>query len=232
MEAPAPPQPRLAASASGARRTAYRVPLTGRQLCAGALASVALFVLVYLVEVCTQAGQRQDAVVFARFQAVPFGELAGPVRDGVPMLLGAATVVLGVRALMRRTVRPVLAQAVVVVLAAVGSELLKEHLPRPYHGTFAYVENTFPSSHMATTTALACAVLALWGTGRWRAEGAFVVLLLTFVAGIYNVTGFAHRPSDVVGGVLVALALEGFVLAALGLGVRRPRAVPPPDHTG
>ncbi|MGC5166874.1 phosphatase PAP2 family protein [Luteimicrobium sp. DT211] len=208
-------------------RSAYAVPLSRTQLLAAAAVSVVGFALVYLVEVCTRAGQRQDVVVFARFQALPLGEHAGLIRDGVPIALGAVALVLGVRAVARRAARPVVAQALVVALAAVGSELLKATLPRPFHGTFAYVENTFPSSHMATTTALACAVLVLWGTARWRPEVAFVVVLLMLVAGIYNVTGFAHRPSDVVGGVLVATVLEGFTLAAFGLGARRLAPSPP-----
>ena len=173
-------------------------------------------------------GQRQDAVVFGRFQAVPLGEHAGLIRDGVPVLLGAAAVLLGVRAVRRGAIRAVVAQAIVVGVAALGSELLKDVLVRPFHGTYAYTYNTFPSSHMATTAALACAVLALWGTARWRAEATFVVVLLVALAGVYNVTGFAHRPSDVVGGVLIATALEGFTLAALGLGAGRAQALGAP----
>lgn len=219
MDATARPAAPPAAGTPG--RTAYAVPLTRARLLGTGVVSVLGFVLVYLVNVCTEPGQRQDVVVFARFQALPLGEHAGLIRDGVPILLGAAALVLGGQAVARRAVRPVVAQVLVAVLAAVGSELLKAALPRPFHGVHAYVYNTFPSSHMATTAALACAVVALWGTGRWRREGAFVVVLLTLVASVYNVTGFAHRPSDVVGGVLVALALEGFVLAAFGLGAER-----------
>ncbi|GMA24905.1 hypothetical protein GCM10025864_26640 [Luteimicrobium album] len=217
MDAPARPH----APSAAPSRTAYAVPLDRAHLLVTAGVSVLGFVLVYLVEVGTEAGQRHDVVVFARFQAVPLGEHAGVIRDGVPILLGVAVVVLAVRAVIRRAVRPVVAQVVAVLLAAAGSEALKETLSRPFHGTFAYVENTFPSSHMATTAALACAVVALWGMPRWRAEATFVVVLLTLVAAVYNVTGFAHRPSDVVGGVLVATALQGFTLAAFGLEARR-----------
>ena len=216
MEATAGPHAPPAVGAPS--RTAYAVPLTRAHLLGTGVVSVLGFALVYLVNVGAKAGQRQDDMVFARFQQLPLGEHAGLIRDGVPILLGAVALVLGVRSVRRRAVRPVLAQVVVVALAALGSELLKSALPRPFHGAFAYIENTFPSSHMATTTALACAVVALWGSVRWRREAAFVVVLLTLVAAVYNVTGFAHRPSDVVGGILVATALEGFALAAFGLG--------------
>ncbi|MFC8733022.1 phosphatase PAP2 family protein [Luteimicrobium sp. NPDC057192] len=219
MDAPARPN----APSAAPSRTAYTVPLDRVHLLVTAAVSVVGLVLVYLVEVCTDAGQRQDVLVFARFQALPLAEHAGAIRDGVPIALGVATVALAVRAVRRGAVRAVVAQVVVVGLAALGSELLKDVLVRPFHGTYAYTYNTFPSSHMATTAALACAVLALWGTARWRAEATFVVVLLVALAGTYNVTGFAHRPSDVVGGVLIATALEGFTLAALGLGAGRAR---------
>jgi hypothetical protein len=220
MDAPArSPAPHAVAP----RRAAYTVPLDRAHLLWSGAVSVLGFVLVYLVEVGTAAGQRQDAVAFARFQAVPLADLAGAIRDGVPIALGLVVVMLGVQAVMRGGVRAVVAQVLAVALAAAGSELLKDVLVRPFHGVHAYVYNTFPSSHMATTVALGCAVLALWGTARWRAEALFVVVLLVVVAGTYNVTGFAHRPSDVVGGALVATAVEGFLLAAFGLGAGRAR---------
>lgn len=82
--------------------------------------------------------------------------------------------------------------------------------------------NSFPSGH---TTLAASAVIALvLASGRFRGVVAILGALWTAGAGIGTVVVGWHRPSDVVGAILVVAAWTFLVLAADGAHARRRRA--------
>jgi len=122
-----------------------------------------------------------------------------------------------------RRITPVVYAALLVGLTAFASMLMKELLPRPYFGDFAYAHNTFPSGHTAIT--LAAAIATIWCRPRWMSRVLVLVLgaLVSFVA-LASVLSFAHRASDSVGGVLLTGALS------CGLAAVARTTAPPPSR--
>ncbi|MFP3714959.1 phosphatase PAP2 family protein [Puerhibacterium sp. TATVAM-FAB25] len=192
---------------------------------AGACCLVALAVL-YLGAVRTAVGQAADVALFARAQAANavLERPASALRVGLPAVLLGAYLAVALGALRRGRRRALLASAVLVGAALPLARALRESwLDRPYLGEHGYLENTFPSGHVALAAALAAAVAVLWpwaGRGLVAAGGAVAVAL---AAGA-SVVGHAHRPSDVVGSVLLVAALACAAAAAA--------RVLPPDRQG
>lgn len=207
-----------------------RGPSGGRSrllLAAAGLGLALASVLLYLVAVRTVAGQRADATLFGEFQDVPFGTLAAVPRDGVPVVLSGAAVACGLVAVRRRRWSSLALSVVVVAGSVVASLAARARLTRPYLGITGYLQNTYPSNHVAVTAALAVAVLVLWPSARTRGWATAAVLVLLAAACLYNVVGFAHRPADVAGGLLLAGAVAAFSLAVLpggAVGRRNPGA--------
>jgi membrane-associated phospholipid phosphatase len=172
---------------------------------------------VYALFVRTGHGQSVDATLFGRFQQLPYGGSAGLIRDGVIVVASGVVAVLAVIALWHRRWRVTSAALVPVLVSLWLAELLKVSLDRPYLGSHAYPQNTFPSAHMATATALAIAVVVLWPRAGDRWSVAVAALIAVALEAVYNVTGFAHRPSDVVGGFLLAIAVCSVSLVACGV---------------
>ena len=80
--------------------------------------------------------------------------------------------------------------------------------------------NTYPSTHVTLVVALAVAVVLLAPTRpRWLVPVLGAVVVLTMLG---NVTGYAHRPSDTVGALLLAMSVALAVRAVLGGPRRRP----------
>jgi membrane-associated phospholipid phosphatase len=205
-------------------RVADRSPLVShpeslapRVLGAVAVVCVLGLAAVYALFIRTRHGQSVDATLFGRFQQLPYGGSAGLIRDGVIVVASGVVVVLAVIALWHRRWR-VTSAALVPVLASLWlAELLKVSLDRPYLGSYAYPQNTFPSAHMATATALTVAAVVLWPRAGDRWSVAVAALIAVGVESVYNVTGFAHRPSDVVGGFLLAVGVAAVSLVACGV---------------
>lgn len=177
-----------------------------------------LFVVVYAAFVRSEAGQQTDAAAFNAITPhyVEFGELSMTVRVLLPM---AAAVSAGAAILVTLIVgrwRPALAAGIAMLMAVTLPAVLKEGLARPFHGEFVYTQNTFPSGHttMVATAAACCICLS---PRRWRPLVAIVALPLVVVAGAAQLTSYAHRFSDVIGGIL----MSGAILAAC---IARPEA--------
>lgn len=147
-------------------------------------------------------------------------------RRALPALLLAIALVLAFRARSHR--RRVAAAALVLLGSTLLSWLLKALLMRPEYGVAGYPDNSFPSTHASATMALIAAVLLLapqhppWVDRGLAAAGVVVV--------IGNVVGHAHRPSDVIGSLLLVGLVTGAVRAtgARFEGGRRRRAAPEP----
>ena len=178
--------------------------------------------LLYLGAVRTAAGQEQDIVLFADAQSAN-AVLEAPaslLRSTLPLVLAAVCTVLAVVAVTERRWRSLLASAVLVGAAALAARWLRTVLERPYLGDHGYLENTFPSGHVAITTALAVAATMLW-PGPSRRGPAVVATVVVAVACAVSVVGHAHRPSDVVGAVLLALGVACLAASPCGLSADR-----------
>ena len=190
--APAPPR------AAGARRAAVASAAVG-------------FVLTYLVAVGTPLGQRLDEAAMQWTAAVVTRDgwaetVLHAVSAGSVLLVGAALAF--VTALTRgpRVAALGLLSAAAVI---VGAQVLKQALTRPDFSVGA-LANSFPSGHVAAVTGLAVALLLAVPAGRWRRLALVVVAPVVVLTGLATVVQEWHRPSDVLGsvllGVVVALA--------------------------
>jgi hypothetical protein len=192
------------------------------------VALVAAFVLVYWLAVRTHQGQLYDEGFFGR--AAGLRGVSGPVpaltRQAMPLLLVGACGVPAMLAIAGHRWRRLAGAALVVGIASGGAQLLKHHLfVRPDLGVHGYLENSYPSGHVAVVAALCVAVVLLWpgGPNRYVAAGGAAVAGLTAVS---DVLSFAHRPSDVLGSLLLVAAVSVAVRWALQLDTAPPVTIP------
>ena len=190
----------------------------------------AAFLALYLWAVRSEGGQRVDIHLLVVLQDLnpALGPAATALRPGLVVAGALGCAALGVLALSRRRWRSLGAALTVVVLSVAGTGVLKEVvLDRPYLGDFGYTVNTFPSGHVSATLALVAAA-ALLSPG-WRTRSARRLFLLTLAAVavaacLASVLEHVHRPSDVLGSVLLVGSAT-----ALSIVVFRP---PPPRRAG
>lgn len=184
----------------------------------GSVLRVAAFAIAlaatYLGFIVTDRGQVLDSGSFAALSAVngAAGAEAGLVRVGGPVLLAIVALAAAIGALVRRRWRAILQGAAIVALSIVVTEGVKFVLPRPDLGGHGYADNTFPSGHMTIATSLAFAIAVILprrpGAGLVSAIG----LAVAAVVGCASIVSYAHRPSDVIGAVLVVGGVESGVL--------------------
>lgn len=190
-----------------------------RRVTWSALWAAAGLVGVFLIFVRTESGQLvDDAAMRGIATVVAEHDWAQLVLDSVSALSVAAfaTTLTIITALARGNRR-----AVAVALTGAGTllvaEVLKVVLVRPALLGEAG-SNSFPSGHVAAVAGLAAAVLlAVPSAVRWA-------LAVTVLAPAVAMTGLAtvvlewHRPSDVLGSILVAATVGGLGLLAERLG--------------
>lgn len=219
-----------------AGRLATRRPAPGRQMALprhGVRATLATVagVGLYALAVWTPQGRVADQMLLAliaRLAGTP-GEsltatLAGWLREALPIVLLGVVAGLTVLAVIERRWRSLLGATLAAAASVVASPVLRDIVlarPQIADGT-GYVHNTFPSTHVTVVAALCLVALwlrpAAWDrTATLRLTGAVVGL-----AALASVATHAHRPSDVVGSVLLVIAL-GSAAAWLGAASdRRP----------
>jgi membrane-associated phospholipid phosphatase len=177
------------------------------------------FVSLWAASHLTTAGQAADAGAFrtlAPWHDATVGT-AGALRRGLPLACALVTALLGLLALARREWRD-LAAAVLVAGGTVGTALgLRELLVRPDLGAFGYTQQTFPSGHVAVVGGLCAAAWLLWPWPSSRPVAGWAGLAVTALAALASVVTYAHRPSDVVGSLLVAAAAAVAVSWALSV---------------
>lgn len=185
--------------------------------------TVALLASLYLVFVRTGRGQWVDERALKgalRFLwADPTRKTQLSLLDQLPLavgLLGALGVL--VSAFVRRQLLVPMIAAGGGLLAMIATQWLKhELLSRPNLGLSEATMNSFPSGH---TTAAGAAMLALVLAAPRRGRPVIVVVasLLAALAGTSTIVMGWHRPSDVLGAVMV-VAFVGFPTAWL-IGLR------------
>lgn len=205
--APAPPVPRTV-------RPALR-------LATGAVAFAALFAVLYLLLVVTEAGQQLENLGLEgsalRTRPSQDDSLLG-LESVSAVSFGIAIVVLAGVAVLRR--RPHLALATVLAMggSAVLAQLLKGLLPRPEFADLPawLLRNSFPSGHATVAAAVGAGILMVAPARlRWIA----LPLAATETAIVGQATQVAgwHRASDALGGVLLVLAVSAGTLALLAV---------------
>ncbi len=195
---------------------------------AGAAAAVSLVAaislwLAYRTMVGTPLGQHIDDAVLRRASRTPASATA-QLTDALGRV-SLASLVLAVIAItavaaMRRRVDLAVAALVLVAGANMTTQALKRGLDRPDLGWGTL--NSFPSGHVTVVASVAVAALMvspLWLRGLLVLP-AVAAVGLTAVATV--VAGW-HRPSDVVGAVLVAVVWWGLATSALTLSAARVR---------
>jgi membrane-associated phospholipid phosphatase len=206
-----------------------RGPVAAWLACAGAL------VLLTLVAYGVGHAQRLDATALSDL-SVPGGSTAGSLAEAVAFLADPLPLLLILAALcgiaLRRG-RPLDAAAAITVVvgANLTTQILKMLLAHPrYQPVLGWDQIdpvAFPSGHATAAASIAVAFALV--VPRARRRGAVAVGTGFVLAVGCSVVALGwHYPSDVVGGVLVAVGW-GFAVVAL-LRVAAPRPASPPDQ--
>lgn len=187
----------------------------------------ALLGLTYLGLVVLPAGRALDQAGFAGrldggrhllgFSRLLLGSITAP---SVVAVLAA----LAIWATLTGRTRRGLVAVGSVVAAAGSAELMKLVLPGTAADGVARAAGSFPSGHVTLAAALALAVMSLLdGRGRRRLAGPAAAWVVSVAAA--TVTAGWHRPSDALGGVLLAVTWSriGAFARTRGGGDERPR---------
>lgn len=190
-------------------------------------ASAGLFAALFAVAVLTEPGQRADVAGLALLTA-PEPILAGAarlVRALLPVVAAGVLVAVLVVAVRRAGGRALVVGGLPLVVLGLATVLRDVVLPRPFLGAHGYLHNTFPSAHTATLAASCVAVVLLLGR---RPDGWATAVLATSVllAAWANVATQAHRPSDVVGALLLVGVVAPWAVLASRPGSRDGQPTP------
>lgn len=199
-----------------------------RVLGAGLACALSIVALALLTRgaVGTARGQRLDQLILTAGQSdtSPVARVVFPVLNTVtvPVIVGML-VVAGVLALLRRRYGVIVQIAVLVAGAAATSQVLKHLVVQRsvLASGLAVTPNSFPSGH--TTMAATVGVALVWAAPR-RGRGIVAVLAAAWMAlaGLGTIAGGWHRPSDVLGGLLVVAAWTfGTLAVTTALGAPR-----------
>ncbi|GAA1483643.1 phosphatase PAP2 family protein [Brachybacterium fresconis] len=200
-----------------------------------AAACAVLLMLLARTAVGMASGQRLDQLILsgaqdyegtlAQYAATAVGTVSFPVMAG---LLAAAVVLV----LLRRRLALLLPLGLLVVGANLTTQILK-HLVVSREALGPGIDitpNSFPSGH--TTLAAAATIAVVLASGRGRVVLAPLGAVWTAAAGIGTLVLGWHRPSDVIGAIVIVAAWTFLVLFLDGLHTRHRlgRATPPPGH--
>jgi membrane-associated phospholipid phosphatase len=183
---------------------------------------VGLFLL-YLVFVGTPTGQHVDEElmkwVSATVSSHGWAELIlAWVSAGSVLLVAAALV--GTTAALRGPLRA-LSCALAAGATVTAAELLKLTLARPSFLAEPTM-NSFPSGHVAAVAGLAAALLIALPARRRRVVALLVVMPAVGLTGMATVVLQWHRPTDVLGSVLLAVVVGGLTTMLTHVRAARP----------
>ncbi|WP_114853555.1 phosphatase PAP2 family protein [Brachybacterium sp. YJGR34] len=219
----------MSAEGAGGGRLRPLLALLAAAVCAAAV------VLLARTAVGTASGQRLDQLTLSGAQAHdgPLSQYAELAVETVSMpVIGALLAATVLLVLLRRRTALLLPLSVLILGANLTTQLIKHVLvDREALGPgIEITPNSFPSGH--TTLAATAMVALVLASGRARVVLAPLGALWTAAAGIGTLVVGWHRPSDVVGGLLVVAGWTFLVLAVQGVAARRRlvRAARRPDH--
>jgi membrane-associated phospholipid phosphatase len=165
--------------------------------------------LAYVILVRTAGGQAADHWLLSYFDPTftrASGEVPVPLRIPAPAVFAVTLLAVCVIGLSRRVFRRTTVAVMLMGVAAALAQLLKTGLDRPdLAQRIRYTDNSFPSGHVTVAAVCVFALLlvvpplARWFVAVPGAVWAGAVGISTLVVGW-------HRPSDVLGGVLLAAA--------------------------
>lgn len=183
------------------------VPSFTLRLSAAGWAAVG-FVLLYLVGVGTAAGQQLDEAAMqwtaASITQDGWAEaLLALVSAGSVLLVGGA---LAIMTALARGLRSAALGALSGAEVLLGAEALKLTLARPEF-TVQSLANSFPSGHVAAVMGLTVALLLAAPAGLWRWAALLGVAPVVACTGLATVALKWHRPSDVLGSVLLGVVV-------------------------
>lgn len=175
----------------------------------------------------TASGQRLDQLTLSGAQSHEgqLAELSAIAVDTVSVPVVAAVLALSaLLVVLRRRARLLLPLAMLVVGANLTTQVIKHLLvARVALGPgIDITPNSFPSGH--TTLAASAAIALVLASGSARGVVAILGVVWTAGAGIGTLVLGWHRPSDVVGAILVVAAWTFLVLAADGVHTLRRRS--------
>lgn len=204
-----------------------KLPLAACFACLSCLAVLAILAL------SVEAGRQLDVRIFLRLAEDPRSGGGGWLAEAIATL-GNPLPVLAMAALASAVGllcgRPSGALAAVLVVAGANltTQLLKFALAHPRVkaaiGADPFGESTFPSGHTTAVASIAIAYLFVV-PARLRGATLTVGTALVLAVGVSVVVAGWHYPSDVVGGILVALSW-GFAALALTMAFAPPRMGP------
>lgn len=167
----------------------------------------------------TARGQELDAGAFhhVSWAQEQWGGAAAVARQWLPVIAAAGVAALAAVQIARRAWRPLLDAAGIVISSAVLAVLGRALLGRPDLGGYGYPYNTFPSVNVAVVAALCVAAWSLLPSpSRW--VGLVIGIPIVLTAAASSVVTYAHRPSDVVGSLLLVGVVTGLSPATARAG--------------
>lgn len=167
------------------------------------------FMLLYTLAVGTAEGQQLDEAAMQWTAATVaqdgWGDaLLSAVSAGSVLLIGATV---AVATTLIRGLRVAALGALSATAVLLGAETLKIALTRPDFSAQT-LANSFPSGHVAAVTGLAVALLMAAPRGRWRRAALAVAAPAVALTGLATVAMEWHRPSDVLGSVLLGVIVS------------------------
>ena len=199
-----PPRPTRAARTHPSPPERFRTRMRGYRAVWVMVCVLALPVL-WVGAVRTRSGQLMDTLAMNAVQGhIPFR--SAPARTleilvSVPALLLIGCVIVVVT-LMRHRLGLTFRAALVFAAANVTTQLLKDFLPRPALGIGHTLDNSFPSGHVTVVASVVVIAIAVVPAGV-RCLVAYLGAILTTLTGLSVISLGWHRPSDVIGALMV-----------------------------
>lgn len=190
-----------------------------RRLLLVAAAAFTIFVVVWVLAVGTELGQKADDAALTGGRSAP--DTAQSAADELLRFVSvgslvAATAVLSALAWLRRRPGLLLVPAAVVGLSLIATELFKLVIfERPDLIVDSnHPENSYPSGHTTVAISIGLAAIIV-APERLRGAVGVAAALLAGAGGVFVVTADWHRPSDPIGSFTLTLAVAALVVAVL-----------------
>lgn len=182
----------------------------------GAIIFTGCFIAVYMLAVTTERGQQIEDWLLGFTNYTTASSLLGLIS---PVTLATACVGALAIGLLRRRVWTAFIAPLIMIVSVIAGQLLKHlFLDRP---TFAEeTANTFPSGHMIAFTSVVVALLYAMPKVPRRILVVPAIILLGVVAVMLFAYGW-HRPSDILGSILLVCAIACWLTVVDGVPGRR-----------